>query len=170
MRHTWLALLLALLPLGAAAQDAPASTDTVVAELAKVNATLKEIAALMNRQSDMQSLDLLLKRVQLSDSQVAELERRLRSAESELRDLESQRGSTEMQLTMLTARLEKGQEPSGELKAMSTQTEEALKRIKQRMGQLTQEIVSLEGDLATRRDELRSWQSILDRRLARHTG
>ena len=93
MQRTLIGLVLALLPLGAAAQQAPLSADGLAVEVARVNATLKEIVTLLKRQSDIQSLDLLVKRVQLSDSQVAEQERRLRSAESELRNLEREQSS-----------------------------------------------------------------------------
>ena len=50
------------------------------------------------------------------------------------------------------------------------QTEGGLKGIEQRIGQVTAEIATLEGELSIRREELRSWQAVLDRRLARHQG
>ncbi len=176
MRRISRTLLLALLPLTpmAAAQDAPPSGD-VAAELAKVNTTLKEIAVLLGKQSDQQSIDLLMKRVQLSDAQVTELERRLRSDQSELRGLESERNGTELQLRFLATRMEqveqgKNTESPDDLKSMTVQFEGMLKRIRQRMSQLNQEMATLEGELSTRREELRSWQLTLDRRLARQGG
>jgi peptidoglycan hydrolase CwlO-like protein len=168
MRRTMMTLWLVLLPMSAAAQSAPA--DPVAAELAQVNATLKEIAALLSRQTDLQSVDLLMRRVQVSDYQVTELERRLRSAQEELRNLEGSRSSMETQLTILESRKEKGDERPEDLKMMAADTEGGLKRTKQRISQVKQEIAALEGELATRREELRSWQSVLDRRLARYQG
>jgi hypothetical protein len=53
---------------------------------------------------------------------------------------------------------------------MAAHTEAELKAVRQRSGQLAQEISAIQGELAARRDELRSWQSILDRRLAKQTG
>jgi chromosome segregation ATPase len=172
MRRTWMVLFLALLPAGAAAQGASAPADAVAAELARVNATLKEIATLLNRQSDLQGLDLLMKRVQLGESNVTELERRLRTAQDELRGLEGQRSSLELQMKVADSRRERatGDYPKGELEMMATQSEEALKRLRQRAGQLMQEIAALESEIGTRRDDLRSWQTVLDRRLARHAG
>ncbi len=172
---TFLLALLALSPIAVAAQDAPTPAGGVAAELAKVNATLKEIAALLGRQSDMQGVDLLMKRVQLSDGQVAELERRLRSHQDERRQLESERTNTELQLRFLGTRLEqieqgKSSESPDDLKAMLVQLEGGLKRTRQRISQLNQEIAVLEGELSNRREELRSWQSTLDRRLARQGG
>jgi len=171
MRRIWIALLLALLPMSTSAQDAPASADAVAMELARINATLKEIAALLSRQSDLQSVDLLMKRVQLSEGQVAELEGRLRSAQGELRDLETERSNVEMRLEMTSKQLERAgpDEPASELEALSAQAEEELKRVRQRAGQLTQEIAGLENELGTRRDDLRSWQTVLDRRLTKQT-
>jgi len=169
MRHPLIVLLLALLPVGAFAQSAPAPADAAAAELVKLNATLKEIATALSRQSDLQSVDLLLKRVQLSESQAADLERRLQSAQAERNSLENERRNTEMRLKMFTSRLEKGVEvASAEIEAMTTQMEGELKRIRQRVGQLTPEIDAVESELATRRDEVRSWLSVLDRRLSKY--
>ncbi len=176
MHRTWKALslaLLALLPVAAAAQDPPPPADPVAAELARVNATLKEIAALLNRQSDLQSVDLLMKRVQLSQSQVADIERRLRSSEGELRSLETERTNLEMRLKMFTTQIERGgagDVPTSEFESMSVQTEEELKRNRRRIAELRQEVAALEGELGSRQDEMRSWQSVLDRRLAKQGG
>jgi peptidoglycan hydrolase CwlO-like protein len=171
MRRTLTALVLALLPLGAAAQGTPVPVDGMAAELAKVNATLKEIAALLGKQSDLQSLDLLIKRVQLSESQVAEHERRLRIAQSELQRLEDERSNHEMRIQMFNERFKRGDtQEADQIELMVTQMENELKRNRQRTAQVTQEIATLQGDLGPRRDDLRSWQSILDRRLARISG
>ena len=172
MRRTLMALVLALLPVAAAAQAAPAATDPVAAELARVNATLKEITALLKGQSDIQDLDLLMKRVQLGESQVAELDRQLRSDESELRGLETQRSNSELRMRAIAAQLKRDSQDQkpGELEAISEQAAEELRRTRQRMGQLAQEIAALQNDLATRQEDLRGWQALLDRRLSRHVG
>jgi predicted nucleic acid-binding Zn-ribbon protein len=167
MRRTFLALPLALLPLAAAAQAPPVPADPGT-ELARINATLKEIVTLLKGQADLQGLDLLMKRVQLSESQLAEHERRLRGSESELRSLESERGNLEMRLKMFTSQVEKApKEDFPQLELVSAQAEEELKRVRQRIAHLRPEIVALEGDVQSRRDDLRSWQSVLDRRLAK---
>ena len=171
MRRTLMTLWLALLPMAVSAQNVSPAGD-VAAELAKVNATLKEIVALLSRQSDLQSVDLLMKRVQLADGQAADLERRRRSTQDELRGLESERNNVEMRLKMFGSRAEHAdaEKVEGSLAIMTEQAERDLKRIRQRIGQLAPEIAALEGDLATRREELRSWQQDLDRRLARSGG
>src|SRR5262245_5914570 len=137
MRRTMMTLWLALLPLAVSAQNAPPAGD-VAAELAKVNATLKEIAALLNRQSDIESLDVLMKRVQLDDGQVTDLERRLRSAQDELRGLEGERNGVEMRLKMFSSRADHAdaEKVEGSLAIMTEQAEKELKRIRQRIGQL----------------------------------
>jgi chromosome segregation ATPase len=116
----------------------------VATELARVNATLKEIAALLNRQSDMQSIDLLMKRVQLAQSQVTELEGRIRTDESELRGLENQSNSLEMRLKTLRAQEEQNgaNQPPINFQAFSAQTAIDLQLIRQRIGQLHQEIAA----------------------------
>jgi predicted nucleic acid-binding Zn-ribbon protein len=172
MRRTWMALFLVLLAAGAAAQGGPAVPNPVAAELARVNATLKEMTALLNRQSDLQSLDLLMKRVQLSESQVAELERQIRTDQSELRGLETERANDELRLSAIGAQLKRNnpEEHPAELEAMSAQATEALKRTRLRIGQLNQEIAGLQADLASRQEDLRGWQALLDRRLSKQVG
>jgi len=163
MRSICMAVSLALLPAVAAAQQTP--SDPVAAQLAQVNATLKQIVALLDRQSDVQDLDLLMKRVQLSDSQVAELERRLRSAQGELRNAEEVQANVEQRAKAVTTAAEIPPNDREQLLARA-QTEQTRQR--QRIGQLTQEIAAIESELAKRRDDLRTWQAVLDRRLAKH--
>jgi chromosome segregation ATPase len=151
---------------------APAPPADVATELARVNATLKEIAALLNRQSDLQGVDLLMKRVQLSQSQVTELQRQIRTAESELRSLERERDNVETRLKTIRAQEERNRpgEPPTELEAFSAQGTAELQRIRLRAIQLNQELATLQSDLASRQEDLRGWQAVLDRKLSRQAG
>ena len=169
MRRTWMMLCLLLMPVIAAGQ---AATDPVAVQLEQLNATLKQLVALLNRQSDLQDLDLLMRRVQLGDSRVAELERRLRAAEGELRSEQAKQAALEQQLRSAKAELQRRNPsiPADELQSLVARTEAELKTAGQRTSQLTQEIAALQSELAARRDELRSWQSVLDRQLAKHSG
>ena len=162
MRSICMAVSLALLPAVAAAQT---PSDPVAKELAEVNATLKQIVALLDRQSDVQDLDLLMKRVQLSDSQVAELERRLRTAQSELRSAEEVQSNVEARLKVVTTSAEI---PPAEREQMMVHGQAEQTRQRQRISQLTQEIAAIESELAKRRDDLRTWQAVLDKRLSKH--
>ena len=172
MRRTWMTLCLSLIPLAAAAQVASAPSDPIAAQLEQLNTTLKQLVVLLNKQSDLQDLDLLMKRVQLVDSRIGELERRLRTAEADLRNEQTKQATLEQQLKGVNAELQRHNPniPATELEAMAAHTEAELKRVQQRGSQLTQEIAALESELAARRDDLRSWQGILDRRLAKHAG
>jgi hypothetical protein len=82
--------------------------------------------------------------------------------------LENERGNLEMNLKMATARFEKsGGGDAHDAEVFTAQMEGQLKRVRQRIAQVQAEIAGFEGDVQTRRDDLRSWQTLLDRRLAR---
>lgn len=84
-------VLLMLAPISVRGEEAPGAADPVVAELAKLNGTLREIAALLRKQGEAQDLDLLMKRLQLAETRLADSEKALKSAESERRSLEEER-------------------------------------------------------------------------------
>lgn len=163
MRRTSMTLGLLLLPAIAAAQSA---SDPVTAQLDRINATLKQIVELLNHQSDAQDLDLLMKRVQLGQSQVAELERRLHDARAELRSVEAEEVNFEGAVKVLG----EDERQTADVRAAEVARMEAvLKRVRQHHAQAAQDVATLESELATRRDELRSWQAALDRRLSKHS-
>jgi chromosome segregation ATPase len=165
-------LSLILITVAAAAQSVPAPADPVAVQLEQLNGTLKQLVILLNRQTDLQDLDLLMKRVQLGDGRVAELERRLRMEQDDRQALEKEQATLEQRVIEVNAELQRHNRniPATELESMASHTEAELKAVRQRSWQLAQEISAIQGELAARRDELRSWQSILDRRLAKQTG
>lgn len=173
MRRIWMAFFLFLLiAVAAAAQSVPASADPIAVQLEQLNGTLKQLVVLLNRQTDLQDLDLLMKRVQLGDGRVAELERRLRMEQADLQAAEKEQATLEQRLIEVNAELQRHNPniPATELESMVAHTEAGLKAARQRNGQLAQDVAALQGELAARRDELRSWQGILDRRLAKMGG
>jgi len=161
-----------LITAAAAAQSVPASADPVAGQLEQLNGTLKQLVVLLNRQTDLQDLDLLMKRVQLGDGRVAELERRLRMEQADLQAAEKEQAALEQRLIEVNAELQRHNPniPATELESMVAHMEADIKTVRQRSGQLAQDVAALQGELAARREEVRSWQGILDRRLAKMGG
>ena len=148
--------------------SASGTPDPVAAELARLNATLKEIVTLLRQQRESDELGLVIKRLELAEGRLAEDERRLAAAEGNRRSLESERTQLEMRLKMMASELERhGDVPVAEVEAMTTGLEAELKRVRQRAAEMDGEIAALEGDVAARRREVEEWKTVLDRRLAR---
>src|SRR5688500_12523137 len=168
MRRIVLVALVLLAPWPLAAQAPPAATaDPVAAELARLNATLKEIVTLLRKQGDNDELELVIKRVELAEARLAEAERRLAGAEADRRSLETERAQIELRLKMMASEIEqRGDDmPASEAEAMNTAMEAELRRVRQRSGEMAGEIAALEGDVASRRREVEEWKTVLDRRL-----
>jgi chromosome segregation ATPase len=149
------------------AQPAAGGGDPVAVELAKLNATLKDIALLLRQQGESGELELLIKRVELAETRLAERERALAAAEAEQRSLDGERSQLELSLEMIAAQAERGggELPDTQAEAMTAQTEAQLRRVRQRTAELAREIAGLENAIASQAAEVQSWKSILDRRL-----
>jgi chromosome segregation ATPase len=145
------------------------SPRPIARELATLNTTLKEIAQLLRQQVEVQDLDLLMKRLQLSEGQISDTEKRLSSARGELRSVEAEIGDLERR-RQLPEELEQagsGMEPA-QAEAIAAQAESELRVVRKRIGEITNEIADLEVRLSEQREEAKGWRSVLDRRLAAH--
>ncbi len=145
----------------------PAEESALAGELARLNATLIDIRALLEQITETQGLDLLMKRMELSSAQVMETEKRLRSAESERSSVEDQRASMEASLQSYLARVESGstKAPTEQLEAFTDQYETRIERLDARMERLDDEIAMLGNLLSAKRRELEDWREHIDRRL-----
>jgi hypothetical protein len=141
-----LLVLAAAIPARAQEPAAGRSDTAVVQELAQIRAALKEIAATLARQAEHSQIDLLMKRAQLAAGEVERGELQIRTFEN-------------VEARMADA-------AAAEREAMTAQIEGEQKRIAQRLRVLEGQIAELQNRLATRRDELRDWQAVLDRRLS----
>jgi hypothetical protein len=170
MRRLLAVVALAVAPVAALAQpSSPPPPAAEAAELARINASLREVLSLLRQQSEVQSTELLMKRVQLAESRLAESNNRLRAATAERRALETAKASLEGRIELIAARMAQSTtEGSPEIEAMSRQVIVEQRRIQQRLSALAEETGKLESEVSSQSADLASWQDALDRALAKH--
>jgi predicted nucleic acid-binding Zn-ribbon protein len=142
---------------------------SVAGELVKIHAVLEKISNLLAQQTDSADLDLLMKRVQLAQSQATDLERQVRGAGMRLQGLQDEKRSIELQITIGQASQESDE--GGELspsmvEAMEQNWEEQRKNVSQRIASTTAELAEAQSRLDESNAAVHSWQEVLDRRLA----
>jgi len=143
------------------AQDAKLE-DASARELAKLNATMREVADLLAKQVAQGHLDLLLKRTQMANDQVERAEAQLRQAQDERASVEAERSRVQSQRDMAA----QGKMPEAERDAILAGTDRELKRLAARQSTLEGQIAELQNRIAERQEEVRGWQALLDRRLS----
>ena len=142
-----------------AAEDQPTHNDLV-----EMNTTLKEIVRALKQQAETQKADLLLKRVTLATTQLANAQERLSRIDRELAALENERG--EVEAVMAAAQRE--QTPPADPVAAQARTAEIKRHwqsVQDRLNGLRQERVVAENDLGALRREARDWETLLDKML-----
>ncbi len=149
----------------AQAQESAVKTPEteVVQQLAQINTALREIAVTLARQVEHSRLDLIMKRTQIALGDVERSEAQLQTLETERTTLEDQRSRLAEQAETIAATTE--DIPATERDALNAEIAGEQKRVAQRLRVLEGQIVDLENRLAARREELRDWQAVLDRRL-----
>lgn len=147
------------------------SDPSVAGELVKIHAVLEKIAVLLARQSDSTDLDLLMKRVQLGQSQSSDIERQIRDAEMHRQKLLDEKLELEVRIEVN----EKTQQLASEsgltadmVESLTRTWEEQLKVSVQRLSVASAQISELQNRLAESSEAARGWQTVLDRRLAGH--
>jgi predicted nucleic acid-binding Zn-ribbon protein len=143
------------------AQDAKVE-DASARELAKLNATMREVADLLTKQVAQGQLDLLMKRTQMATDQVERAEAQLRQAQDQRVLVEAQRSRLQSQREMTA----QGKMPEAERDTILAGIDPELKGLTQRQSTLEGQIAELQNRIAERQDELRGWQALLDRRLS----
>jgi predicted nucleic acid-binding Zn-ribbon protein len=143
------------------AQDAKVE-DASARELAKLNATMRQVADLLTKLVAQGQLDLLMKRTQMATDQVERAETQLRQAQDERASVEGERSRLQSQRDMTA----QGKMPEAERDTILAGIDPELKRLAQRQSTLEGRIVELQNRIAERQDELRGWQALLDRRLS----
>jgi hypothetical protein len=151
---------------GQATTSDPLVSD-VADQLAKLNATLVEIADLLERALEGQRLGLVMERIQLSASRSANAEERLLTARTARDDLEEQKTKMKGQLEIFADRLDMGQidMPAEDIEAMADESALQLELLESRIKSLDREIMVLENTLSRYQQELVDWQTLVDRRL-----
>ena len=145
------------------AQVATKGEDASARELAKLNATMREVADLLTKQVAQGHLDLLMKRTQMALDQVERVEALLRQAQDEKTSVEADRTRLEREREIVAAQEKM---PAAEREAALTGIDAESKRLALRQSALEGQIVELQNRITERRDELRGWQALLDRRLS----
>jgi chromosome segregation ATPase len=146
-------------------QEATTGTteSAVTRELAQINAALREIGVTLARQAEHSRLDLLMKRTQMAAGELERSEAQLQAFENERASLEDQRSRLGEQAEAVETRMPDA--PATERDAVRAEIEGEQRRIAQRLRTLEGQIAELQNRIAVRRDELRGWQAVLDRRL-----
>ena len=147
----------------AAAQQVP-QADGTAAELAKLNATLREIADLLGRQVEQSGLDLLMKRTQLAQAQVERAEAELKAVEAEKASAEEQKSQVEARRELAATQLEQAQ--PAEREAVQKMWETELATLNLRVRTADGQIAILQNRIAAAQEDLRGWKTLLDRRLS----
>lgn len=159
-------LLITLLAIPGQAQPAAdAEPDGLTAEVAKLNVTLEEVVKLMRQQVEGQTLDLLMKRIQLSADRVGQTERDLRAAQKQRESYADEKLELEDRMKMFEDQVDRGHLDETEMEAFTQRLETSLERLEKRLRSSGQEIAELEGSLANQRQDLREWQEFVDQRL-----
>lgn len=155
--------LLSLTALAAEPIETPDSPTDVLAQLAQLNATLREIADLLERQISGQDLDLVMKRIQLTATRADQTEAQLRRAEGERVGLEDEMRRMNLHLETLTTGM--GAEDPEQIEAITRQMTGEMEILDARLKDVQGRIAELQARLAAERVDQREWQAFLDRRL-----
>jgi len=158
------------LPGIAIAQQPAGETEAaqVLDQLTQINQALKRIADSLEGQLDGQRLDLMLKRLEVSERRVAVLQEQVQEAQASRSLLEDQKARTELQLSEMADRIAAGdlELSDTEAETVVTQMELDLEQSSARIAELDRQLVGLENELTRARKEIRDWQNFVDRELA----
>lgn len=169
MRRTSLliiASILLLLPMTVAnADDVIAANASLEEHFAQLNATMREIATLLQRQVKGEESNLLIKRIELSGRSLSAKKDRLRKLRGEAANLKEKELS-------LTSALEAGEQELNDSlendrvqQVMLEQLEERVRSVKRRRQDLERELVVLESEVRVEEDDVEVLEAILDERL-----
>ena len=159
-------LLFVLMPI-AAAQSAD-TNDSVRDQLARIDASLKEIARSLKQQADTQQADLLLKRVSLALTQLAASEERLKRIDDEIRKVSDQDGELRSSMKMLENKTPASETAATTQRDQIAEINRLLARSEERLTTLNQQRIETQNAIESHRRDAREWQASLDKFLANH--
>ena len=158
------------LPAIANAQVPPNVSDApqLSAQLSQIQRVLERIADSLEGQLDGQRLDLMLKRLEVSERRVAPLQEQVRKAQAERSLLQDREERAKLQLSEMADRIAAGklELTDSEAEAVVAQMELDLEQLGSRSSELDRQLVGLENELTRVREEIRDWQDYVDRELA----
>lgn len=161
------ALLGATALLGLDANPQPVAAE-VPAQLAQLNQTLAQIAALLERNLEGQRLGLVMARIQISSGRSTRAEEQLATARATRADLQIQKAKMEGQLQIFADQMDLGQVdmPPEQIEVMADESALQLDLLKKRIRGMDREIMELENALARYQQDLDDWQTLVDRHLS----
>ncbi len=161
------ALLGATALLGLDANPQPVAAE-VPAQLAQLNQTLAQIAALLERNLEGQRLGLVMARIQISSGRSTRAEEQLVTARATRADLQNQKAKMEGQLQIFADQMDLGQVdmPPEQIEVMADESALQLDLLKKRIRGMDREIMELENALARYQQDLDDWQTLVDRHLS----
>lgn len=161
------ALLGATALLGLDANPQPVAAE-VPAQLAQLNQTLAQIAALLERNLEGQRLGLVMARIQISSGRSTRAEEQLATARATRADLQNQKAKMEGQLQIFADQMDLGQVdmPPEQIEVMADESALQLDLLKKRIRGMDREIMELENALARYQQDLDDWQTLVDRHLS----
>jgi chromosome segregation ATPase len=159
------AVLVLLLSPMVAAQSAKAD-EPLRAELASIDASLKEIARALKQQAETQQADLLLKRVTLSLTQLAGGEERLKKIEQEIGMLREQETELQTSLKVAQARAAAPDNAATPRRDQVWEINASLSRIQERLASLSEQRIDAQNEITRLRRDAREWQASLDKLLS----
>src|SRR5712692_10558559 len=167
MNKKWFSALLFLLIIspGAAARPTTSDDQPVRAELAEINVTLKEIAAILKQQAAAQKGDLLMKRLTFTSTQLAAAQEKLKRLDQEIRVLREESADLEGRLSRMQTETPPPEETATTRRTRTLQIRSSLAAIQDRIGAVSQDKVAVENDVEALRREARDWQTLLDKTL-----
>jgi chromosome segregation ATPase len=158
------------LPALAVAQQPAGDSDTarILDRLTQIHGALERIADSLEGQLDGQRLDLMLKRLEVSERRVAPLEEQVRKAQAERSLLQDREERAELQLSEMADRIAAGELElsDSEAEAAVAQMELDLEQFRSRISELDGQLAGLENELTRVREGIRDWQDYVDRELA----
>lgn len=166
-RVLWVLVLVAMVAAGAPAAAQETEVASLHAELVALNATMKQIAALLERQVEGQKLELVMTRVKLTAETMHRTEDALRAAEAEKASLEEQLEQLQFNYKSYFASLENSKEvPIEGLTQMRDQFVAQTNRVEARLRAVNPRVAELQNLLASQQTEVQEWQDFADRLLS----
>lgn len=159
--------LLATSPLSARPQESATDPRPLPVQLERLNTSLERIVQLLERHAGGQRLELLMKRVELGTTRMAQAEEQLQRVRATKASIENEKLELEARLAQLAEALDAGT-VSMSIAAIEHYTGELdLKRrlLERRLQGVDGEIIDLEIQVRERRIEVQSWQDEIDREL-----
>jgi chromosome segregation ATPase len=162
-----IALLFFATPTLAALSPAEVNDRDTRLELAEMNNTLKEIAALMKEQASLQRSDLLMRRVTLASTELAAAQERLKRLDQELTAIKSEQAEFEGMLSRVQAENTTSEESRATRQVRINGIKNRLAAIQERNGVVNRETISAQNEIEPLRRDLQDWRNLLDRALAK---